>query len=96
MSDQHPAGVPSSPTGPLQLNPQDVIAELESIPEARPYWELAQERAARKAVQAKLVEQANEVEQLRQENARLRATAEPADGSGTDPAPESGVVTREV
>ena len=78
------------PDGPLQLNPQDVIAELEAMPEARPYWALAQERAARKAIFAQMQDQTSELEQLRNELARRDRAAE------TPAAPESGVVTKEL
>lgn len=84
-------------TEPLQLNPQDVVNELEAMPEARPYWALAQERAARKAVQQQLTEQNSELEKLRQDLARRdrddRADEkEPAEHGPAAP----GVVTREV
>lgn len=55
---------------PLSLDPQAVIDELEAMPEARPYWALAQERAARKALQRQLQEQTAELENLRNGSAQ--------------------------
>lgn len=80
------------PDGPLQLNPQDVVAELEAMPEARPYWALAQERVARKAIQQQLQERNGELEKLRNELARRDRDDEAAGDRG----PQSGVVTRDL
>lgn len=67
---------PPAPAGnPLSVGPQEVIAELEAIPEARPYWQLAQERAVRKALAARVEEQEQELQQLRNAAARTARAA---------------------
>lgn len=82
---------PADPA-PLTLDPQTVIAELEAIPEARPYWQLAQERAARKAVQQRLLDQEQELQELRAEKARR--DREPDTERPPDPGPS--VITTQV
>lgn len=75
MPDQ-PA--PPATPAPLQLDPADVVAELEAIPEARPYWLLAQERAGRKMLARLVQEQEQELQELRNEKARRdRLDADP-------------------
>lgn len=61
----------ASEDNPLSVHPQQVIDELEAIPEARPYWQLAQERAVRKALAQRVQDQEQELQQLR--NAAARA-----------------------
>lgn len=69
MTDQPPPP-PTVPAAPFQLDPQAVVAELEAMPEARPYWQLAQERAARKALAQIVQDQELELQQLRNEAAK--------------------------
>lgn len=69
MTDQSPPP-PPAPPAPFQLDPQAVVAELEAMPEARPYWQLAQERAARKALAQIVQDQEQELQELRNDKAR--------------------------
>lgn len=77
---------------PLSVTPKQVIAELEAIPEARPWWELAQERAVRKALAVRLQEQEQQLQQLRNDKARRDREADT--DRPTDPGPS--VITTEV
>ncbi|MEV1295768.1 hypothetical protein [Pseudonocardia sp. NPDC049635] len=84
---------------PLSVTPKQVIAELEAIPEARPWWELAQERAVRKALAVRLQEQEQQLQDAEQElqqlrNDKARRDREADTDRPTDPGPS--VITTEV
>ncbi|MBN9791303.1 hypothetical protein DMP17_22230 [Pseudonocardia sp. TMWB2A] len=83
---------------PLMLDTQDVIDELLKMPAARPFWELAQERATTRALgqhaqqQAQhAVTQQQEIDRLRNELARRdrddRTAEAPAETAATEPGP---------